>query len=391
MKLTAPSVLPFLLAVGVGAACSDATERSFTQNVGLAFEECNPAEIRFVAGKHNLSPAFDWCGSNRFEQYNWSPDGRLLYFELTMAHHVMDASAEDKKTITVPTPTPSGRAGWIGSQRLAIPIIGEDGKSERITLYDVAIGTLYDHPLPGLSGVDNLFAGTERSKVVFTATKSGRRGVYQLDVDNGTVEPAMPWITGPIETFTYASEPQMAVVGDGNSVTVWHHDEKVATYAPAHRGAIHRTGAWLALEHKGDAISIFAQRTWDELSENARRRELQRTKAFEDKLPESYPREVQPPSLSFVRMATGERWAIDSFYGDQFQWYDAQKFYASFILWGFEGKQFNRNVLLGNMVDRLRSIERGEEMLGVRRFSTATQEDPSTEDPPKEEPSPTDP
>jgi hypothetical protein len=358
-----------LLAVALAPACADSPmDRSFSENVGLAFESCNPAEIRFIASKHNFSPAFDWCGSNHFSQFSWSPDGRLLYFELTMAHHVMDASAENKATLTVPTPKPTGHAGWISSSRLAIPL-GPDDTHEgyRIAIYDIDQSSLFDKPLPGLTDPSHVWPGDGPADVLFTALDAASvRQVYKLDLEGGGVQLAFPWIEGPVDTFTYARGVGVAVVGRKDTVTAY--DElgvEVGTWTPATRGSLSPDGQWMMLEQLGDPVSIFSQRTWGELSDNARRRELQRTAAFEDKLPDSYPREVQPPTLSVVRMATGERWSFDAFYGDHFQWYEAQERFASFVLWGFEGKQFNRNVLLGNFFDRLRSIERGEQMIGL--------------------------
>ena len=80
------------------------------------------------------------------------------------------------------------------------------------------------------------------------------------------------------------------------------------------------------------------------------------------------------------------------FHGHQFSWYEPADFYASIVLWGFEGKELNRNVLLGNLGDRLRSIEKGEEMFGVTRFEPAaseeTDDEPATGEETDDEPAP---
>src|SRR5690606_31583290 len=107
---------------------------------------------------------------------------------------------------------------------------------------------------------------------------------------------------------------------------------------------------------------------WDELSERARAREIARAKEFESRLPSWYPREVNPPTITLVDRLNGERWMFTGFSGSHFAWYEARDYYASMVLWGFEGKEMNRNVLLGNLADRMKAMEKGEEMLGVQRW-----------------------
>ena len=97
---------------------------------------------------------------------------------------------------------------------------------------------------------------------------------------------------------------------------------------------------------------------------------MRRVKQFESTLPESYPKTVQPPMFSFVDMMDpGEkRWEINSAYGYDFQWYEATEYYGSFMLWGFEGKQLKRNVMLGQWSDRLRAMSKRRKFTGVEPF-----------------------
>lgn len=367
-----------LLGIAVAFGCSESPmQRSFSENVGLAFEECNAAEIRFVAAKHNLSPAFDWCGSNNFSQFSWSPDGRKLYFVLSMAHHVMDAAAEDKATLTVPTQLPVGRSTWLDTSRLAIPLGPAEGTEDpRIAVYDLEQQSLFYTPLPRLGQPDHLQRGEEPAELLFTALGGdGQRRPYRIDLDSGEVTRTLLFVTEPVDSFTYAPELAVATIGRGDTVTAWDHQGTVVgQWSPATRGSLHASGEWMMLEHSGEPISIFSQRTWDELSERARARELRRTKSFEERLPKSYPREVAPPTLSVAHMGTGERVAFHAFYGSQFEWYEPAPDYGSFVSWGFEGKQFNRNVLLGSFSDRLRAIREDEKMMGLQPMDP-----PSTE------------
>ena len=371
-------------------ALSQGTDRSrgtFSEHVGEAFEECNPAEIRFLAGKHNFMTAFEPCGSNNLVHYAWSPDGTHLYFQLTMTARIMDAEADNKANFPLPIETPTGAATWLTNTRIAVPQGPlEEGGAERVVVFDLDSRQLIESDLPGVFGATDLQRGDSPSEIFFTAspTPEAERRIYQLDLDTGSVTPAFDFVEGPVESFTYTPDQHAIVVGSRGEV--WHYD-RTASALQNHwtglRGALHPEGRWMMLEDEGEEVSIFYQRSWDELSENARRRELSRAERFEERLPEWYPRSVKPPGLSIIDLQSGERWMFTGFQGTQFQWYDAMDYYASIVLWGFEGKELNRNVLLGNLADRLRSIERGEEMLGVKRWQVHS-EDAAAVSPPGE-------
>ena len=135
----------------------------------------------------------------------------------------------------------------------------------------------------------------------------------------------------------------------------------------------------MCIRDSGEPVSIFYQRALDELSPEARERELRRVKRFEEQLPSGTPTTVQPPTLSWVDLHSGKRWMLTSAYGDNFQWYESVGHYASFFLWGFEGKQFKRNVALGQLDGRMLSIDKGRDVLGLERMEAG--EDPNYQPP----------
>jgi len=370
---------PLLALLLLTSACSsDSEQRSFSQNVGDAFQPCDPAEIRFLATKHNFMTAFDNCGSNHFGQYAWSPDGLHLYFQLTLTHHIMNADAEDKRTITVPVESPTGQAGWLSASRIAIPIgpaSSVPGAPERVAVYDIDQNSTFERTVEGYSGIDGVQRGDAPADVFFTAKAAGgERRAYHLDLDDGSVRPAFAWLDTPVTSFEYEPDQRRVAIGRDNTVTLYEAADGaiVGSWTPATRGVLEPEGRWLALEYEGEPISLYFQRAWDELSPRAREREIARVKRFEDRLPDYYPRTITPPSLSMVDLEEDQtRWRITSVQGDHFSWYRARPTYVGLILWGFEGKQLNRNILLGTMVDRMASMAKGEEMMGVERWAPA--------------------
>lgn len=369
---------------------------SLRQNAASAYTPCSESEIRFLAAKHNFQTAFRECGSNNFNHYAWSPEGTHLYFSFTLTHHIMDAGAENKATITVPTESPTGAAGWLSASTIAIPVgPTEDGGAPRLAVYDMVQNSLFHHDLPGLTEVDEVYRGDKSSDVLFSAVKDGTRSVWHLDLDDDSLESAFPWLTGPVDTFTYTHQAQAAAIGRGAELTLYRAGDgaELGRWEPATRGVLHPDGRYLALEHEGEAISIFYQRAWDELSDKARERELRRAQEFEDRLPDWYPTETNPPTISMVDLTTGDRWVFTGFFGHEFQWYEARPYYSSLLLWGFEGKELNKNVLLGDLADRLRSMGRGEEMMGFEPWMVPGQEpaqvapaSPEADEQPIEEP-----
>jgi len=367
--------LPLLLLL----ACDgrEPGEASLADNVGASFAPCNPAEIRFLAAKHNVMTAFDPCGNNQFQSFAWSPDGRRLYFELVMVSHVMEAESEDKAILTVPTQSAIGPATWLDGSRLVLPVApAEGGEHNRVVVFDVDQRSLYEHPLPGFTDVLAMQRAASPQHVLLLATSAaGERRIHRMDLADGSLDEPFPFLEGPVDTFTYTPSVDALVVGRGDEVTLYlgSTGEVRGTFSPAKRGQVHPDGRWLALEFDGEPISIFYQRSWDELSERARERELARAEQFERQFAERYdfPTTVRPPTLSFVDLEDGDRHYIDSIYGRSFQWYEPTPFYASVLLWGFEGKEFKRNVVLGNMADRLRTMERDGTMTGVKPMEGA--------------------
>lgn len=372
-------LIPFLLLL----ACNgrEPGEATLADNVGASFAPCNANEIRFLATKHNVMTAFEPCGNNQFQNYAWSPDGRRLYFQLVLVSHIMEAEAEDKAIITVPTQTPIGPATWLDGSRLAVPVgPAEGGEHNRIVVFDVDQRSLYEHPLPDLTQVHATQRGSTTQHLLLLAThRSGERAIYQLDLADGSIDRPFDFLEGPVHTFTYTPAVDALAVGQGEEVTVYlaSTGESRGTFSPALRGSVHPDGRWLALEFDGEPLSIFYQRAWDELSERARERELARAERFEQQFSErnSFPTKVRPPTLSFVDLEDGNRFYLDSIYGRSFQWYEPTPYYASVLLWGFEGKEFKPNVVLGNMNDRLRTIQREGTMTGVKPMPDARVED----------------
>ncbi len=358
------------LAALVACGSPDPLQGTLEQNVAAAFAPCSANEIRFLASKHNFQLAFRECADNNLTAFRWSPDGTQLYFQLVLSPYVMDASAPNKPIAPVPTTTPIGPGAWVAKYRLAIPVgPAEGGSRNRIALYDREQQSVF-HVDTDLGEVDASQASGAPTELLVLGTLGGARGIWRIDTSTGEGQPAFPWLDEAPDSFTYQPALDLVVLGHDGRVTVRQGSDgrEIGSWPRALRGSMHPDGRYLMLEHLGEPVSIFYQRAWDELSPEARERELRRVRKFEEQLPEGTPTHVQPPTLSWVDLHTGKRWMMTSAYGDRFQWYEAVGHYGSFFLWGFEGKQFKRNVALGAFDGRMASIDKGREVMGVERF-----------------------
>lgn len=370
----------------LAAACGPDTSRSgLTEDVSAAFRECVASEVSFLSAKHNFQTVFRPCGGNPFETYAWSPAGTHLYFQLQMSGHILNGDAENKPTMTVPTRTPIGSAAWMSANRLVVPVRGATESSPPdLAIFDVPADLLADPkaqaaaqlthlPLTGFTDADQLAPDREHNAVLFLGTRDGTRGIWRVDLETQAVTPAFAWLDVAPDTFTWSAPQGLVVLGVGDEVIVRDaaSGAEKERYPHARRGSLHAAGVWLALEYPGAEISPFYQRSWDELSDAAREREAAKAKRLESELPNWAKKKIRPPMIGVVHRPTGQRFELTSVQGTDFSWYEAKDFYASIFLWGYEGKELKRNVLIGDLGGRLATIAAGTPTLGVRPFSGA--------------------
>jgi len=111
--------------------------------------------------------------------------------------------------------------------------------------------------------------------------------------------------------------------------------EEIVRVADRKRGGVSRDGRYLVTEGDGAPVPVVPEG---------------------ETLPDWIPKEVIPPALWIRDLETGKEVLWEGVHGDQFQWYDAATYYGSFMFWGVDGVELNRNVAL---VD-LRSYMKGQ-------------------------------
>lgn len=369
-------LIPALLA-GLAGCDRDAlyNDRSVSDAIYESYASCSESEIRWLTGKHNIQTVFDKCGSNNFGGFAWSPDGIHLYFQLPFTGHIINGEA---KTITgLPFENPIGQVAWLDKDRVVLPLGPEEGgEVNRIVVYDRARNTVITKPLDLPRPDDLQHAGDGRTVYVVSTAEGGARKVHRVDPAQGTVEDAFPWRTESFDTFTYAAG--MVAFGVEDQVTIYKAEtgEEVMRFEDATRGIIHPEGRYIALETLGDPITPYDQTTWDEMTPEARERERRRTEEWLSRQPDWVPKEVRPPTIDIYDTQASARYRATAFYGDHFEWYPDYNYYCSFLLWGVEGKELNKNVALTNIAERLRMLDKGQTTLGFKRLGVPEEASP---------------
>ena len=344
----------------------------FSQNVHDSFADCNEAEIKRLSMAHNIQTAFGRCGSNRFSHFAWSPDGIHLYFQLTHGAHILNG--EEKTITTVPTEGPTSGAAWLSPDILAIPLPAAEGKSEeRIAIYNRAAAAIEMREITVSHPAD---LTPYQSGLLFTALDDeGDRRPYTMDLNTGDIARAFPWLTQPVTRLS---------ISEKADILSWSSDKEqklvklssgdpIQLFPGVGRAVPHPDGRWIALETEGAEVSHFDQRTWNEISPEARKRELARQEKWAARQPEWVEMSVKPPEVQMFDLDSGKRYRITAFWGDDLAWYPSKGLYLAFMMWGIEGKQLNRNVGLTSLAERVRMIDAEQMPLGVEAMTQTVQ------------------
>jgi hypothetical protein len=376
------------LGAGILAGCVGAITLSgclvggsnFSEDVAMAYEECRPGEIAFLTSKHGMQTVFDRCGSNNFNNFAWAPDGIHLYFRVTLAGHILNGERKTIQTISAPGALANGH--WLDNDRVVLllpPPKGEEGVT-------VSVFSRSRNKFTGiraqLKEPRDVYAGDSPGTILLTDLDAdGVRRLYRVDIMSGEITRTLDWLDTEINRFTHHVVAGVVTWSDTDGAA---HLAKLdgsdhVTFPNATRAVIHPEGRYVALEYLGDPISPFDQRSWDEVSAQVREREIRRTKQWSERLPDWAPTEIQPPTIDIYDLERQERWTMTAVQGDNFEWYPSRNYYCSLRMWGVEGKELNKNVLLLDLAERLRMAEKGDIPLGLERSHA---QNVSTETPP---------
>lgn len=356
----------------------------FTEDVIAAYQTCDENEIKLLAAKHNLQLVFEPCGSNNFLYYDWSPNGIELYYHTNSGPWLLNGETQELKGL--PVGFPISNAVWFNDDYVAFAEKGV--KTYNIDVYDVHKNIINITGIQQIAPRD-LVRGQAADEVIFLAAErepdpavkddEPPESLYRLRANTGTLEPAFAWLNEPVVDFTYQHETDLLAYrttsSDGVVVARGETGEVVHSFPGVERASVSTDGRFIALEGPGEPIAVFHQKTQEDTTVDGEATDGEETPDTIADLPEYLAREVQPPTLWFFDTTTGERTLLADVFGYEFQWYEAKRYYASFVLWGMENKEFNRNVVLTDLTPQLRAAGVEIDLIAIAEAERAAEED----------------
>jgi hypothetical protein len=349
---------------------------SFSSDAADVFQPCIETEVRDMAGRYAMELVFEPCGSNNFLDFRWAQDGLQLYYELP--NRALILNADTGQVHSIGAYVPHGPGAWLNANTLVLPIPpeGYDGGEEdlpplsRIAIFSQEAELQQVHSVEIGYPRDLQPWGDGETILLTGIAADGYRYPYRFDPETGDLTWTLQRL-GPVDNISWAGPEGLVAYYNGTETIVEDASsgDEVARYADVTRGIVHPDSAYVALETLGPPTSLYFQRTWNELSDEAQRREEARREQFVEDLPEGTETEVQPPEIHFLHVESGHRYRSTAWQGDHFQWYEFQDYWVSFILWGIENKQFQRNVAALDVLPRFLGLKDTGVTRGMELFS----------------------
>ncbi len=329
-----------LLALALLTGCArDEGEPTFTEAVATVYTPCEPSAIQAAAGLHAMQLAFSPCGSNNFMHHGWSPDGLSLYYQANQGAWVKRDNGEN---YPLRIGHPRANPAWLNPEMLAYA----DADGRKIGIYQISAHVLNLVELDQVHP-EQLQKGKELDEVLYMASDMphGFKDVYRFHANTGESEKAFEWMDGGVETFTYEPHVDVTCFRElaGTDVVCRRGEggELLIRVKNRDRGTLSTDGRYLVTEGDGQPVAVYGDDKVGRMrAENA---------------PDFMPTEITPPSFWIHDLETGKELLWDGVHGTNFRWYEAAPYFASFMLWGFDNMELNRNVPLVDLRHFLKS------------------------------------
>ena len=325
IALAVVAVLALLVALLPGLLSACKTEGpTFTEAVEEVYKHCDADALNFRAASKGMQLAFKPCGSNNFVHFTWSINGLNLYYQASQGGWVLKDTGEN---YPLRVGIPRARPAWLTADMLAYA----DASGRKIGVYQVSSHILNLLELDQVEP-EQLTRGKEVDEVLYMAaeTPGGVRDIYRLAVNTAESEKAFQWMDLGVEDFTY--QPLVDTVcyrelGGKDVVCARAEDgEELVRVEGRLRGGLSTDGRYLVTEGPGEPVKVFPEGAGEK--------------------PSFLPEEIVPPALWIMDVQAGKEILWEGVHGTQFEWYGAAPYYGSFLLWGFDGLESNRNVTL---------------------------------------------
>ncbi len=332
----------WLLATVLGCSREDFyAERSLYNNIREVYEDCEEGKIGFLKRKANIQTLFTDCGSNNIYHYNWSPDGRLFYFQLFTNNFILNP--ENQGVDQLPIGKPIARGVWLHDAAIVVPTIETDDGPPQLSVYLTA-GMIQKHEIPGTEPADlQVYEG--KTMLLTFIDDSGKRRPYFFSEADGFSR-AFEFLDQVINIDVAPKANLLSYTDTEGNHLVSLDGTNIADFPDAKRGIPHPEGKYVALETDGAPLPPVDLGDGKYKNPEVRKREEKRRQQKIDNLPDWVPKEIIPPEINIYNVENKRRYRIKHFFGERFEWYPNQKYFCSFFVRGIDGQLIQQNIAL---------------------------------------------
>ena len=313
--------------------------QSLSQSVKNVYDDCDEGRIGFLKRKSNVQTIFSDCGSNNVYNFDWSPNGTLMYFQAYTNAFILNP--ENKGVDQLPVDSPTDKAVWLNDQTIIIPVIDSSTNKPTLTVYQIT-GELTKHAIPG-SKPQDLQRYTDGKILLSIVNDSGKRVPYSFGSTSG-FERVLPFVN-EVNNISAAPNVDLLAYADASGTHITKMTgESIVDFPDAHRGIPHPEGKYIALEVDGAPMAPVDMGDGKYKAPEVQEREEKRRQQRIDNLPDWAPQEVIPPEIHVYNVENQRRYRMTQFFGAHFQWYPTQKYFCSLYIQGIGGQFINPNV-----------------------------------------------
>jgi len=315
--------------LSAGCALDPATLRD---DIAEVHAPCDAEALARRTAGSGLQALFEPCGSNQFLHHAWSPSGLRLYYQTPSGPWLLDAAT--RRLQPLPIGFPIGAAAWFDDEHLVFPERARTGFD--VAEYDVRRNTFSVTQI-GLHDLGSLHRGEGPDEVLLLAAPGPGevRVPTRLHARSGRSRPAFPWLDDEVDDFTYRASQRLVALRPRGADHVRVHDAETGAerhrFEGASRASVSSDGRFVVIEGPGETRPAFPPSAGPGLA----------------RFPTMAGRaSVTPPQLSVFDTRTGQRVELEGVHGTSFTWYDARDYFGTFVLWGLDEEETNRNLVL---------------------------------------------
>ena len=338
-------------------------EQTLTQSVKNVYDDCDAGRIGFLKRKTNIQTIFSDCGSNNVYNFDWAPNGSLMYFQAYTNAFILNP--ENQGVDQLPIDNPSDKGVWFNDQTIIVPVTDRKSAKSALAVYHLS-GKSKNYEVPGTLPKD-LQRYDNQNILLTLIDESGKRVPYTFNETDGFIR-VFPFLTDVNNVNAAPSANLLGYADDTGAHIVNLNGDTIADFPTVQRQPTSE-GQYIALEVDGEPCHLWTRVTESMCYLIQEREENDGNNGL--MVYRNGSREVAPTEIHIFNVDNKRRYRITNFFGEKFQWYEAQKYFCSFYVRGLGGQFINQNVALTDIGVALLMADNGDFPSSIELWPTS--------------------